>query len=639
MKKNISILIELLLDETEFTTIKNLSEKIGVSSRTIHNYLDSKELNAIIYPGYIKKITNRGILLEANTLTKQHIRSKLKEKSFSFYTGLENDFYKIMSLLLTTNKTYSQAKLSEKTNLPQITINHLLDEVFDFANKYECKVRDEKNRIRILGKESQVRKLFHSFLTSFSNYETKLSVSTYPRLTKKTVSILSSLMLETETAKIVDIMQISEKIINTNFCDEDYNFLSVQFAIIIVRIYLGYTISNEEFYNIKNTQEYYYSTIIKNYIEKEFDIALAKSEIDYIAVLLIGTRKQVNFTNSIQEYGMLEKFINLLSMRLNVELSNDFELKQTLMSHLKPAINRMKHGMTNENPLLEQIRINYTEVYMAVITTIEDLEIIENVYFDSNEIGYICLHIVAAINRPSNIKKLKTALICNEGLSFEIFLKNIIESYFKEIHISEIYRENTINLLNPNNYGLILNSSTNIINAKNSVNINTNFTSEDYKKISHFLLSKSSLASNNINEIYNNYLLFFNDKIRDKYEFLQKYCEYLYNNNYVRKGFYESVISRTEISSTYIARGIALPHGAKDFVRQSTIVVVNLSKSIQWDDEEAKIIILVAANDSDSSNYNFLFRKIMRIASNDEDSKQLKECSSLSDLKQILNRV
>ena len=276
---------------------------------------------------------------------------------------------------------------------------------------------------------------------------------------------------------------------------------------------------------------------------------------------------------------------------------------------------------------------------MAVMTTIEDIEDIENIMFDSDELGYICLHIIAAVNRPSNIKKINTALICNEGLSIEIFLKNIIESYFREIEISNIFREMNIQQLNPSDYSLILNTTSHKYNQNNIVNISKNFTSYDHSLIRHSLFQ----IKNEVNidsHVISNYLLFYHTtKVYTQESLIKHYCKDLFEHNYVTDEFYESVLQRMKSSGTYIARGIALPHGSKDFVQRSVISLIHLETPILWDNESTDLVILVAINDKDAKNYSYLFRKIMRIASNDDLSKELKHCTTDEQLHELLNKV
>ncbi|MDF9825789.1 transcriptional antiterminator/mannitol/fructose-specific phosphotransferase system IIA component (Ntr-type) [Breznakia sp. PF5-3] len=632
--ERIKQLIKLLISQDDYITVYKLSKQLNISERTIHNYVTSQEFGSLIFPGKLVKKPNRGIRLEADGVAKAKILSKLK-LSLTLNTGQENDFCKVLIKLLSNAKGISYDELKNELFLSTTSLHALINEIDNYSNEFNCYIEHKRGKgILLYGDENDIRKLFYAFLTTFIEGSEDIAMN---RINDKTNVILNILLKEDEKHKIINIMKISENIINTNYCDEDYNKVAICLSIIITRLKIGKFIQNESFYDLKSNQEFYYATLIKNYLEKDFSILFTDPEIEYLSLLLIGTRKQINIPTTQQDMVMLEKFLNLLSIRLNVELSNDFELKQNLISHLKPAINRIRYGISNENPLLEQIKINYTEVYMAVITTIEDLEIMENIYFDSNEIGYICLHIIAAVNRPANIRKIEAALICSEGLSIEIFLKNIIESYFSEIHIKEIFRENSIQTIHSEAYDIIINSSKTIVMGDNCIRIDPNFTHNDHSALRHYVLNFSAMGIAHKENVYEHYLLFFQDDLENEDKLLQKYCNFLEVNGYVKKEFYDSVISRTKISSTYVARGIALPHGAKDAVISSVIIMINLKNQIKWDGEDTDFVILVAANDKDLNEYNFLFRKIMRIAADDRLAKTLKNCTNMHSLKQLLN--
>lgn len=630
-------LVKLLLLQHDYITIHAIADRMHVSERTVHNYISSQTFKEIIQHATLRKVPNKGIRLETTDIQKASIVTTLRS-SIQLQFDKEDDVSKILLSLLSTKMEIELDTLCNSLFISPSTLHHILQEIEHYISKFNCTILLKKRKgFCLQGSEANIRKLCYASLMDFI-HEEEMEEHKHLRITKKTMAILCVLMHDVEIEKIISIMNISETMINTNYCDEDYNKLLIHLAIIVHRNRLGYSIHNTNYHDITTSQEFYFATLKKTYLEKEFQIHLDENETCYLALLLLGTRKQVNVENPQQNMVVLEKFITFLSIRLNIELSNDFELKQNLISHLKPAIHRMRHGVVSENPLLQQIRLNYTEIYMAVITTIEDLEYREHIFFDSNEIGYICLHIIAAVNRPNNKKKVKTALICNEGLSIELFLKNLIESYFTEITISEIYRENTIQRIESKQFDLIINSSKQKIEASNIVDIDTNFTELDHDHIRHYLIHHS-LEVVQFDDLYKNYLVFFQDTLCSQAELIKKYCTYLLKQGYVKEGFYHSVLTRTRLSSTYVARGIALPHGAKDEVISSVILMIRLDQTIKWDHEDTDFVILVAANDVDIKNYSFLFRRIMKIAACDEYATILKECQSLEDLKHLLDKL
>lgn len=630
-------LLNVLLDnKNEYITVKSISAQMEVSPRTVHNYLNSPEFLQFIYPASLDKKSNKGICLLVNEEDYFIMRSKLNDTGpvpFSYSTDID---YIMFSLLYSENLNAQDYCNNLYISLSKFS--EYIKEIEKFIKRYALKLKaNKKSGYQLHGDEEDIRNMFYHYLTTLYTPKEK-QPKNIGRLTEQTESIIKDLIGEEDISKLFDIMNITEKVMNSFFTDEDYNMIFLEFTILYIRCSKNWHVNLDNKVDT-HSQEYYYASLTKIYMEKDLSIFLSDAEIVYITKLYLSARKQKNEATDTNNNEVLEIFLRILSIRLNFELTNDFELRQNLLNHLRPAIHRIKHGMSNKNPLLNQIKENYTEIYMAVMTTIEDIEDIENIMFDSDELGYICLHIIAAVNRPSNIKKINTALICNEGLSIEIFLKNIIESYFREIEISNIFRETNIQQLNPSDYSLILNTTSHKYNQNNIVNISKNFTSYDHSLIRHSLFQ----IKNEVNidsHVISNYLLFYHTtKVYTQESLIKHYCKDLFEHNYVTDEFYESVLQRMKSSGTYIARGIALPHGSKDFVQRSVISLIHLETPILWDNESTDLVILVAINDKDAKNYSYLFRKIMRIASNDDLSKELKHCTTDEQLHELLNKV
>lgn len=629
-------LIKILLSSKEYITTKKLSELLSTSQRTIHNDLCSFEFRMLIDGCELIKTPHRGILLKYDDELKNKILYKLKSP-FTTKTDKNDDLSSILVKLINANHMVNLEYLKLDLYKSTSSLNLLLSDLNGFLKDYDCTLESRRNDgLTINGNEFDIRKFYYHFFYS-ENFHVDFSHSNN-RTSARSNFILDRMLTQKQKESLISIVQACEEIMTTHFVDEDFNSFLVQLSILIKRTLNSNYIENISF-DHDLQQEYHYATLIKLYIEKDFNVILTENEIKYISLLLLSKRKQTNILNDEHDSLMLEKFINLLSVRLNIDLTKDFTLRQSLNNHLKPAIKRMRHGLASQNPLLDQIKNNYTEIYITVNTVVEDLEAMEKIYFDQNEIGYICLHVIAAINRPTNKQRFNAALICNEGLSLEVFLKNIIESYFPEISITTILRENSSICSEFSKYELVINSTRKRFNEKNVINIETHFSQKDHASLRHLLANKI-ISTNDLHlDLFKNYLVFFKDDCATQNELIEKYCKFLTNKRFVKPNFFNTVLQRQKVSSTYVARGIAVPHGSKDEVLNSVILIINCSKPIFWDDDYANTIILVASNDQDARNFSLLFRKIMRIASDDQLSEQLKKCEDVEDVRKLIDFV
>src|SRR5699024_1993752 len=109
--------------------------------------------------------------------------------------------------------------------------------------------------------------------------------------------------------------------------------------------------------------------------------------------------------------------LDKIEEELNLDIKHDQELKMGLGLHLKPAINRNKYGMKFRNPMLADIKKNYPLAFEDGVIAGLSIESKIGIEINENEIGYLALHIGAAIERRKYKSGPKRCLIvCASGL-------------------------------------------------------------------------------------------------------------------------------------------------------------------------------------------------------------------------------
>lgn len=94
-----------------------------------------------------------------------------------------------------------------------------------------------------------------------------------------------------------------------------------------------------------------------------------------------------------------------------------------------------------------------------------------------------------------------------------------------------------------------------------------------------------------------------NAESSDKYNAIILAGNLLYENGYIKREYIESMLKRENQASTYLANGIAIPHGCiedKDYINETGIVVLQFKNGIKWDDENIVYIVVgIAAKDEE----------------------------------------
>ena len=231
---------------------------------------------------------------------------------------------------------------------------------------------------QILGEEKNIRLAYKDFIIK-SNYPIKtLKINTIDRLSDEHYRKLILIFDKQETDKVIQIISLAEIVLNNKFTDNDFYKLTVQILILIKRVRLGKFISYK-LNNIENIPEFLAAQIIKNHIEDIIKFKIPNDELLALTQNILSARKQKEDTiNSSNDEFITEltinRFVKRISDCLKINLLQDKTFINNLILHLVPAVRRSKYGTTAENPLLNKIRYEYTDIYLAVLTSIEELE-------------------------------------------------------------------------------------------------------------------------------------------------------------------------------------------------------------------------------------------------------------------------
>ena len=194
----------------------------------------------------------------------------------------------------------------------------------------------------------------------------------------------------------------------------------------------------------------------------------------------------------------------------------------SLAIHLGPLINRIKYGFDMKNPILDDIKENKIAYLLAIIAT----NVINKKYkckLSEDEIGYIALHIMAAMNSNSTTTK-NILIVCGSGNSSAQIMKAQLNRQFKN-KINKIRTTDlkSLDQIDVTGYDLII-SSVKLDNVFNIpiVYVDIIFSEIDLDNI------KAAIDDSRFEKIYNifsNSVFVKTEKLKNKLEVLILYLK------------------------------------------------------------------------------------------------------------------
>src|SRR5699024_2741475 len=129
-----------------------------------------------------------------------------------------------------------------------------------------------------------------------------------------------------------------------------------------------------------------------------------------------------------------------------------------------PAIKRIMMGMEIRNPLLDEIKENYSYIFQLSKKASSIIEKEFNVKVPDTEVGYIALHIGGALERIKNYT-FNIIVVCPSGIGAAGLLSTKISNEFSNVEVIDTVSAIDINNIDLNGWDFIV--STVPINVEN----------------------------------------------------------------------------------------------------------------------------------------------------------------------------
>lgn len=442
-------------------TISTIAEILNVSSRTvlrempkIEEWLDENGFNFIKKPGV-------GLIIDESLENQQLILELLEVENVQKEYSKEERKRIILSELLIAKEPLKLFYFTNQLKVSEGTLSNDLDGIEDWLKAFDIKlIRRQGVGIYLEGNEKNYRKVLSDIL--YRTLEEKELI----KLLKKSLNSPSSensieFSIENRMLNFIDktIIKVIEKIVseleekfNFKLIDSDYIGLVVHISLAVQRIKNGEKISMDKssLSELEILPEFAVATEITEKLEKVFTIEIPKDEIGYITMHLKGARLRLNKVENDIDLDNLD--IKQISNYIITEVENDFnieiinkqKLSKDIYNHLVPAISRMSMKLNIRNPLLENIKEQYSEIYHSCENACEILKKITKIdKIPESEVAYIAMHIAAAIEENLKNENLSVVIACPTGVGTSKLLGVNIKKEFPNLDI-----KNSISVIN-----------------------------------------------------------------------------------------------------------------------------------------------------------------------------------------------
>lgn len=614
-----------------------LAKKINVTSRTIRN--DMKELESEICLHGATIISVRGTGYALVIQNDKQFRSYLSQL-FHHNPGVipstseERILFMVRKLLL-AERCVKLEELAKELFVSRSTIQNDLRDVKKIFQRYDLTLESVPSLgVKVKGSELKLRYCMSEYL--FKNrqvWDTMLDC--IPNITSYEITIIRNIILQ----------QIRKNEINLS--DIAFHNLIIHIAIACARIrnenYI--ILISKEINDLVKEPEYEVATEIVHLVENSLQLTFPAAEIAYITMHLLGN-KMISQSTLFVSMGEIEQFLDQETYQLTVKIlesiegelhlgiHQDKELMVGIALHLKPAMNRHLYNMNIRNPMLEAIKRTYPIAFEAGILASMIIKSETGIEIDENEIGYLALHIGAAIERKRMDQKVKRCVIvCASGLGSASFLKYKLQAEFgtklEIVNTTEYYRLREIPF-----HELDFVISTIPIHDKLPVpviEVDVLLGKGDFSKIAE-ALKEEQLSSLKFTR---EELVFLQQNFDTKEDVLSFLIEKLESLGLVPNTFKRAVEKREAFSPTSYGNLVAIPHPITPLTDSTFWAICTLQKPIDWGGKKVQFICLLCVEKDCTDDLKKMYDLLVHLIESENQVFELIGCKTYEQFQNI----
>lgn len=448
-------ILTILLDAGEPVPEQRIADAAGVSKRTIQREIDYLGSELSHYHLELKKKKNAGVFVAGESVELQKLRDDLSKSKES---GIADKTLRRKYLTAELLRERTPKKLfyfSEKFGVSEATISKDLDAVQEWLLENGVQmIRKPGYGIVLEHSEKDYRKAIQRFVNeNVGNEDIRALVSSH----KEAANILGSFhngniyeLLNSEVlGRVSRVFQELDEPRLKQMTDESYIGLLLHITIAVDRILKGEVITGEDgkLPEYEKDEDYALARSIIRQLEEEFSLKIPQNETGYILLHIRGSKVnysgQTRLTYKIgveETLNLIDRMLDAYDNTLACELTCDEEFIHGLMMHLEPAMVRLKNDMSIYNPLLDEIKKEYPDVFekckkaAAVITENTGLQVPET------EIGFLAMHFGAAEERIGErriiTRTVEIGVVCASGFGVaRLMMTKLKGSLSRNVHI------------------------------------------------------------------------------------------------------------------------------------------------------------------------------------------------------------
>lgn len=614
-------LVQAILEKNQSLNATQLANRLGVSVRTVHNYLN--KINSE-YPGAISSTPGGYRILPQ--IARKILNSEPNEIP---QTTAERCNY-VLNRLIQNGGSLNLYDLCDEIYISTTTFHGLLGRMRRLTRDYDLTLTVSSDTVSLTGTERNKRRLLSSLLY------------------RESATAFTSIDALQEAFPSIDIEEIRTDVLDVlneyHYFINDYSLLNLllHIAIAINRLSNGCDNGDTTPQSVQlNGQERDLAREVIRRLEQSFSIRFSPAESYELALLLISRASALDYQSitieNLSTYigeectDLVRQLIRNVQDFYDIDLSEpEFFIRFAL--HIHNLLIRASNRSLCKNPLVSEIRQTCPLIYDVSVQLSGIIMEQTGIAIDEDEIAYIALHLGGALETQKELSsRVPTVLYCPSYYNMDTSLADRIGKHLnsKILLTNVITNESDLENVAPNVLAICTVRLHRVWDLP-LVLISPFLTNSDCMAINRKveemnLAARKKLFRRNLESIMSAELFECGEHQMNRESVIHHMCGRLQTLGYTDAAFESDVLEREGVSSTAFGQ-FAIPHTFKMNSRKTGLSVYISRSPIAWGDSMVNLVIMLSFNPNERKIFYDIFEPLSMILVDPNNLKGALSC-------------
>lgn len=366
-----------------------------------------------------------------------------------------------------------------------------------------------------------------------------------------------------------------------------------------------------------------------------FPTVLPESELEYLAALVatrvatpdVGRRATVGDYIEPERLQAIRGIIERASNEYLVDFSDE-DFSARLALHLHNLVNRARDNAFSRNPLTQSMKASYPMIYELAVFVASELQQVEHIDVNEDEIAYIAMHLGSQLEQQRRSLDLVDVVVVTPAYHeiADQLLEKVTGVIAPHGQVRSVLTRADIDWAGFSDE-LVVTTLSPPVSSERIVVVTPFFNDADAEHVRSALarLRRSQRRSRIVGELLEYFDPAYFARNLDaatSTEFIHRLGAPLVERGIIGPEYLGAAIEREAISSTAFTESLAVPHAMTMSATRTAISIAINEAPTAWGDRQVNVIALIAFSESGRASFQEVFDQFVEVFSDDANVRR-----------------